>query len=113
MFVHEYPIIDSALSIEQLRLRLKDNELEQYGDAFTPEFVYEVIRRLPRFSTMRVIIITIVFCTGLFTDISLARTSARCRRVPWLSSGGNARRMCQDNEVFRFRNRIYGNSRRR
>ncbi|MCJ1288113.1 hypothetical protein MMC26_007468 [Xylographa opegraphella] len=53
MFMHEYPVIDSAASIEQLRLRLKDNELEQYGDAFTPEFVYEVIRRLPRFSTMR------------------------------------------------------------
>ena len=52
--MHEYPVIDSAASIEQLRLRLKDNELEQYGDAFTPEFVYEVIRRLPRFSTMRV-----------------------------------------------------------
>ncbi|MCJ1421919.1 Ubiquitin carboxyl-terminal hydrolase 10 [Xylographa parallela] len=53
MFMHEYPVIDSAASIEQLRLRLKDSELEQYGDAFTPEFVYEVIRRLPRFSTMR------------------------------------------------------------
>ncbi|MCJ1405233.1 hypothetical protein MMC11_008460 [Xylographa trunciseda] len=53
LFMHEYPVIDSAASIEQLRLRLKDNELEEYGDAFTPEFVYEVIRRLPRFSTMR------------------------------------------------------------
>ncbi|MCJ1384959.1 hypothetical protein MMC17_008077 [Xylographa soralifera] len=53
MFMHEYPVIDSATSVDQLKLRLKDNELEQYGDAFTPEFVYEVIRRLPRFSTMR------------------------------------------------------------
>lgn len=35
-------------------MRLKDNELEQYGDAFIPEFVYEVIRRLPRFASMRV-----------------------------------------------------------
>ena len=35
-------------------MRLKDNELEQYGEAFIPEFVYEVIRRLSRFSTMRV-----------------------------------------------------------
>jgi len=54
MFMHEFPIIDSAVSIEQLRLRLKANELEEYGDPFTPEFVYEIIRRLPRFSSMRV-----------------------------------------------------------
>lgn len=54
MFVREFPIIDSASSIEQLRMRLKDNELEQYGESFIPDFVYEVIRHLPRFSTMRV-----------------------------------------------------------
>ena len=54
MFVREFPVIDSALSVEQLRMRLKENELEQYGEAFIPEFVYEVIRRLPRFSSMRV-----------------------------------------------------------
>ncbi|KAK7515573.1 hypothetical protein IWZ03DRAFT_379810 [Phyllosticta citriasiana] len=53
LFVREFPIIDSALSQEQLKLRLKDIELEQYGDAFTPEFVYEVIKSLPRFSSMR------------------------------------------------------------
>lgn len=52
--MREYPVIDSAASVEQLRLRLKDNELEQYGEAFTPEYVYEVIKRLPRFSSMRV-----------------------------------------------------------
>ena len=52
--MREFPVIDSAKSIDQLRMRLQDNELEEYGDAFIPEFVYEVIRRLPRFSTMRV-----------------------------------------------------------
>ena len=52
--MREFPIIDSAVSVEQLRMRLRDHELEEYGDAFTPEFVYEVIRRLPRFSSMRV-----------------------------------------------------------
>ncbi len=52
--MREFPVIDSAVSVEQLRMRLRDNELEQYGDAFIPEFVYEVIRRLPRFSSMRV-----------------------------------------------------------
>ena len=52
--MREFRVIDSAVSVEQLRMRLKDNELEQYGEAFIPDFVYEVIRRLPRFSTMRV-----------------------------------------------------------
>ena len=52
--MREFPIIDAAASLDQLRMRLKDNELEQYGEAFIPEFVYEVIRRLPRFSSMRV-----------------------------------------------------------
>ena len=54
MFIREFPVIDSAKSVEQLRMRLQDSELEDYGEAFIPEFVYEVIRRLPRFSTMRV-----------------------------------------------------------
>lgn len=53
LFIREFSVIDSAVSVEQLRMRLKDNELEQYGDAFIPEFVYEVIRRLPRFASMR------------------------------------------------------------
>ncbi|KAK8234542.1 ubiquitin carboxyl-terminal hydrolase-like protein 10 [Phyllosticta capitalensis] len=53
LFMQEFPIIDSAVSQEQLKLRLKDMELEQYGDAFTPEFVYDVIKSLPRFSSMR------------------------------------------------------------
>ncbi|OMP88683.1 putative ubiquitin carboxyl-terminal hydrolase 3 [Diplodia seriata] len=53
MFMREYTIIDSAVSQEQLRLRLKDTELEKYGEQFTPEFVYDVIKRQPRFSHMR------------------------------------------------------------
>jgi ubiquitin carboxyl-terminal hydrolase 10 len=52
--MREYSVIDSASSVEKLRMRLKENELEQYGEAFTPDFVYNVINRLPRFSTMRV-----------------------------------------------------------
>ena len=51
--MQEFKTIDAAISIDQLRMRLKDNELEQYGDAFIPEFVYDIIRRLPRFSSMR------------------------------------------------------------
>ncbi|KAF9893557.1 Ubiquitin carboxyl-terminal hydrolase 10 [Aspergillus nanangensis] len=53
MFMKEFRIIDAAQSEEQLKLRLKPTELEQYGDAFTPEFVYQVIRHLPRFRDMR------------------------------------------------------------
>ncbi|RAH78473.1 cysteine proteinase [Aspergillus japonicus CBS 114.51] len=53
MFMREFRVIDAADTEEQLRLRLKANELEQYGDAFIPEFVYHVIRQLPRFRDMR------------------------------------------------------------
>lgn len=52
--MREYKAIDSASTVEKLRLRLKNEELEQYGESFTPEFVYEAIRQLPRFASMRV-----------------------------------------------------------
>lgn len=52
--MREYSVIDSAPTVEQLRLRLKDGELEQYGESFTPDFVYDVMKRLPRFVTMQV-----------------------------------------------------------
>jgi hypothetical protein len=35
-------------------MRLKERDLEMYGLPFTPDFVYNVINRLPRFSSMRV-----------------------------------------------------------
>lgn len=53
LFMRDFKVIDSATSVEQLRLRLKKNDLEQYGDSLIPEYVYDVIKRLPRFSTMR------------------------------------------------------------
>jgi ubiquitin carboxyl-terminal hydrolase 10 len=56
MMLREYSVIDSATTVEQLRRRLKIEELDQYGEPFTPEFVYEAIRTLPRFASMRVII---------------------------------------------------------
>ena len=52
--MREFKVIDSAVSIEQLRMRLKDSELEQYGESFAPAYVYDVIKQLPRFSSMRV-----------------------------------------------------------
>ena len=54
MFLREFRVIDAAESEEQLKLRLKPNELKEYGDAFIPEFVYRMIRQLPRFRDMRV-----------------------------------------------------------
>ncbi|KAI0407665.1 hypothetical protein F4802DRAFT_521112 [Xylaria palmicola] len=53
MFLREYKVIDSASSEDQLRRRLKSEELEQYGDAFTPEFVYDAMKQLPRFASMQ------------------------------------------------------------
>ncbi|KAK8138825.1 ubiquitin thiolesterase [Apiospora sp. TS-2023a] len=53
MFMREFDVIDSAASVEQLRRRLKSEELEQYGEPFTPEFVYDAIRKLPRFAGMQ------------------------------------------------------------
>ncbi|KAG8526312.1 uncharacterized protein KY384_000305 [Bacidia gigantensis] len=53
MFMREFKIIDATVSVEQLRMRLKDKELEQYGESFVPEFVYAVIRHVPRFASMR------------------------------------------------------------
>ncbi|KAM5512219.1 ubiquitin carboxyl-terminal hydrolase [Fusarium oxysporum f. sp. phaseoli] len=53
MFMHEFKTIKSAAGIESLRTTLKNEELERYGDPFTPEFVYEAIRQLPRFASMR------------------------------------------------------------
>lgn len=50
----EFQVIDAAPSVDQLRRRVKSEELEQYGDPFTPEYIYEVIKKLPRFATMQV-----------------------------------------------------------
>lgn len=53
MFMREFRVIDAATSEDQLRMRLKPTELEQYGESFVPEFVYDMIRQLPRFRDMR------------------------------------------------------------
>lgn len=54
MFMREFKTIDAAVSAEQLKKRLKSEEYEKYGEPFTPEFVYDAIRTLPRFASMRV-----------------------------------------------------------
>ena len=51
--MREYPSIDTAATLEQLRLRLKAEDFEKYGDSLRPDFVYETINKLPRFRDMR------------------------------------------------------------
>lgn len=54
MFMREFQVLASAESVEGLRASLGQQQLEQYGEAFTPEYVYDAIRKLDRFSSMRV-----------------------------------------------------------
>lgn len=53
MFVKEFNTIDSAESVDKLRMRLKQDDLEQYGTPIIPAYVYDVIKELPRFASMR------------------------------------------------------------
>ncbi|OAA39045.1 Peptidase C19, ubiquitin carboxyl-terminal hydrolase 2 [Beauveria brongniartii RCEF 3172] len=53
MFMHEYRVLKSAPTNEQLRKSIRGEEIERYGEPFTPEFVYDAIRQLPRFASMR------------------------------------------------------------
>lgn len=53
MFLHEYNVLKSAATADKLGRTLKTDDLEKYGEPFTPEFVYEAIRRLDRFASMR------------------------------------------------------------
>ncbi|KAK4249067.1 hypothetical protein C7999DRAFT_39765 [Corynascus novoguineensis] len=53
MFMREFKVLDSAASAEQLKKRIRSEEYEKYGEPFTPEFVYDAIRTLPRFASMR------------------------------------------------------------
>ena len=52
MFMREFKAIDSASSVVQLRRRLKAEEMEQFGEPFTPDYVYEAIRKTGQFSSM-------------------------------------------------------------
>jgi hypothetical protein len=54
MFLREYKVIESGVNVDQLRKKLKSEELEQYGDSFTPSFVYDAVKGLPRFASMEV-----------------------------------------------------------
>ncbi|TKA58586.1 hypothetical protein B0A55_12806 [Friedmanniomyces simplex] len=53
MFMREFKVLLSAESVDVLRRMLKPEILEQYGEPVTPEYVYDAIRNLPRFQSMR------------------------------------------------------------
>jgi len=57
----EFNTITTAESADKLKLRLKHDEIERYGESLIPEYVYDVINRLPRFSSMRVCICRYLF----------------------------------------------------
>ncbi len=79
--MREYNVIDSATSVDQLRRRLKIEELEQYGEPFIPEFVYDAIRRLPRFASMRVCLSLSPWTVNSRANNAIAWPPARCRGV--------------------------------
>ena len=54
MFMREFKVLASAESVDVLRRSLRPEQLEQFADPVTPEYVYDAIRKLPRFQSMRV-----------------------------------------------------------
>lgn len=52
--MREFPTLASATTVTHLQTQLKEKktELEKYGESFTPDFVYDIIRQLPRFASM-------------------------------------------------------------
>ncbi|RKF60815.1 Ubiquitin carboxyl-terminal hydrolase 21 [Erysiphe neolycopersici] len=53
LFMREYSVIHKAKSADQLRMKLKEGDQVKYGEPFTPDYIYNVINYLPRFSSMR------------------------------------------------------------
>ena len=54
MFMREFKVLASADSVDVLRGLLTQQQLEQYGDPVTPQYVYDAIAKLDRFISMRV-----------------------------------------------------------
>lgn len=53
MFMREFKVLASTDSLDVLRMTLKQDQLERYGEPIIPEYVYDAIRQLPRFQSMR------------------------------------------------------------
>ena len=54
MFMREFKVLASADSVAALRASLTQQQLEQYGESVTPQYVYDAIAKLERFNGMRV-----------------------------------------------------------
>lgn len=54
MFIKEFRVLATAESTDALRMQLSQQQLEQYGDPVTPEYVYDAIKKSDRFNSMRV-----------------------------------------------------------
>lgn len=54
MFMREFKVLASADSATALRSLLTQQQLEQYGEPVTPQYVYDAIAKLERFNGMRV-----------------------------------------------------------
>ena len=61
MFMREFKVLARGESVDMLRMQLPQSQLEQYGEPVTPEYVYDAIRKLDRFASMRV---SLAFRTG-------------------------------------------------
>ncbi|KAG6001952.1 hypothetical protein E4U21_003633 [Claviceps maximensis] len=52
VFMQEFRVLASASTADQLRRTVRPETFEQYGEPFTPEFVYDAIRQISRFASM-------------------------------------------------------------
>ncbi|KAG5979992.1 hypothetical protein E4U55_004504 [Claviceps digitariae] len=52
VFMQEFKVLASASTADRLRSTVRPETFEQYGEPFTPEFVYDAIRQLSRFASM-------------------------------------------------------------
>ena len=64
--MQEFSVIDAAKTAEQLKLRLKKSELEQFGKDLNPVSIYDAMKRIPRFVDMQV---CLLFQEGVFQSI--------------------------------------------
>jgi ubiquitin carboxyl-terminal hydrolase 10 len=53
MFMREFKVLSKGETSEKVKKALRQEQLEQYGEPITPEYVYDAIRALPRFQGMR------------------------------------------------------------
>ncbi|KAF6817967.1 ubiquitin thiolesterase [Colletotrichum sojae] len=53
LFMREFRVIESADSVDKLRKKLRSEQLEQYGEPFKPQFVYDAIKPLPEFANIK------------------------------------------------------------